>query len=128
MSTARYFVTEQEEAAKNWAIIQRCKKLQGDEVRLIDELRSFSLDWRLLGDKTGNRDFSYRVKEGNIEVLRVDMRQSTDSGDLRFVVDSSVAVKHFDLPAITALLTDLSETKKELALVKSQLHKLGVNL
>jgi hypothetical protein len=126
VSTARYFVTEQEEYAKNWEMLQRSKKLEADVVRLQDELRAYSLDWSLLGNKSSERDFSYRVNGENIEVLRIDVRETTDQGNPQFKVDSSVSVKHFDLMNIKKLLDDLTESKKELALVKSQLHKLGV--
>lgn len=126
MSTARYFVTEQEEAAKNWEMIQKSKKLEASIARLQSELRDFSIDWSVLGKKASERDFSYRINGDNIEILRVDVIQTTDASDPQFKLDSSVRAKHFDLASITVLLTDLTEAKKELALVKSQLHKLGV--
>jgi 5'-deoxynucleotidase YfbR-like HD superfamily hydrolase len=76
VSTARYFVTEQEEAAKNWEILQKSKNLEARVVRLQDELRQFSLDWSLPGKKACERDFSYRVDGENIEILRVDVVQT----------------------------------------------------
>ena len=126
VSTARYFVTEQEEAAKNWEMLQKSKKLEARVARLQDELRQFSFDWSLLGKKAHECDFNYRVDGENIEVLRIDVVKTTDPSDPQFKVDSSVRAKHFDLVSITALFADLTEAKKESALLKSQLRKLGV--
>jgi hypothetical protein len=128
VSIARYFVTDQEEAAKNWEMLQNGKALIAKVARLQDELRRFSLDWSLLGKLAADSSFSYRVDGERIEILCVDVFKTRDDSSPQFREESSVLAKHFDLPAITALLTELTGTKRELALAKSELRKLGVDL
>jgi len=126
MSTVRYFVSDQAEAAKNWEMLQRSKSLEAKLVRLHDELHQFSLSWTLLGNKTSDRSLGYQFNGDDIEVLKVDIHQTRDLGDPKYKVDLSVQSKHFELANIKTLLTDLTTTQKELATLKSQLQKLGV--
>src|SRR5271157_2612435 len=113
MSTVRYFVTEQEESAKNWEMLQRSKSLEAKLVRLHDELRQFSLSWTILGSKASDQSFSYQISGEDIEVLRVDMQQTLDDGDPKYKQDCSVQAKHFELANIRTLLTDLTERSEE---------------
>jgi hypothetical protein len=126
MSTARYFVTEQEEKAKNWEMLQRSKSLEAKLVRLHDELHQFSLSWTLLGNKASDRALIYQIGGDDIEALKVDIHQTRDLSDPKYKVDLSVPAKHFELANIQTLLTDLTVTKKELSRLKSELQKLGV--
>lgn len=130
MSTARYFVTEKDEAAKNWEMVERVKSLTATVARLEDELHGFSLDWSLLAKNTliSSRNVYYRIEGENIEILSVDAYQTRDQNEPKFKVDNSVKIKHFDSEKIKALLTDLSESRKELESAKAQLGKLGVKL
>jgi hypothetical protein len=120
-------VTEQEEAAKNWEMLQAGKALAAKVARLQDELRQFSLDWTLLGRESAEGKYSYRLNGENIDILRVDVYRTKDATDPQFSVQSSVRAKHFDLAVITTLLTELSDAKRDLALAREQLRKLGVD-
>lgn len=126
MSTARYFVSEQEEEAKNWQMLQQGKKLEAKLARLENELQRFSISWTILGQKSSDRSFSYRIGDEDIEVLRTDIFQTKDEENPKYKLECSVSSKHFELENIRALLIDLTETKKELASIKTQLRRLGV--
>src|SRR5580658_6514198 len=94
MSTARYFVTEQEEAAKNWQMIQQGKRLKATVARLENELLLFSVSWSKLGSVARTiEDIDYNAFHADSDNIKVSRPQSHDGG--KILVIATLPAAHF---------------------------------
>jgi hypothetical protein len=127
-SQERYFVTEQEEAAKIGEMVKRRRALRDSVTALEDELEKYAGSWRLLARLTEHvPPYDYRVESGKIEVLKLSMRMNPDQGNPEYDVQTDVPSTHFDIDLIKRLVTNLAESRASLASVQRKLKVLGVD-
>lgn len=128
MSSARYFVSEKDEAAKIGEMVQQRKSLKEKIAGLEHELSQFSMEWRMMSLISDDRNFSsdrYVFEGDDLKIMRRSI--VFGSQEENFKVDRTVSMKTFDREAIVRLLTDLSERRNELERVMRQLTPFGIN-
>lgn len=127
MSSVRYFVTEQDQAAKIGEMVQQRKSLKEKIATLEHELSQFSIEWSMMSRISDERNFSsdrYVFEGENLKVMHRSVRH--DSREENYTVGQTISLKRFDREAIIRLLTDLSETRTELDRVMRQLAPFGI--
>ena len=109
-------MTEEQEDAKNWRMLQQRNQIKGKLARLEDEMKRFAESW-----KTMERFFSspsgrsFKVDEKNIHVFN-------DRGDL-----GRVPLTHFNQEKIEDLIADFETSSEELQEANKRLKALGVD-
>lgn len=109
-------MTEEQEDAKNWRMLQQRKRIRERLARLEDEMKRFAESW-----KTMERFFSspsgrsFKVEEKNIHVFN-------DRGDL-----GRVPLAHFNAEKIEDLIVDFETSNEELREADRRLKALGVD-
>lgn len=128
MSSARYFVSEKDEAAKIGEMVQQRKSLKEKISCLEHELSQFSMEWRMMSLIPDDRNFSsdrYVFEGDDLKIMRRSI--VFGSQEENYKVDRTVSMKTFDREAIVRLLTDLSERRNELERVMRHLTPFGIN-
>jgi hypothetical protein len=117
MSTGRYFVTDEQEEAKNWRMVHNRKVFRGNLARLEDEMKQFAASWVKLGraaDSPRSRVFEFDEEE---------IWVTNDRGQ----PIERLPWRHFDKARIEDLLVDLKTAKGDLAMAEENVKALGID-
>jgi hypothetical protein len=116
MSTRSYFVTEEEEEAKNWRMLKQRNAIKGKLARLDDEMKRFSASWIKLGRLAGSPDGCvFKFDEEEIFVANG-----------RGQPLERLPWRHFERGRIEDLLADLQSSKEELEAADRNVKSLGI--
>ena len=117
MSTERYFVTEEQEEAKNWRMLKQRKAIRERLARLEDELKQFAASWTKMGrlaESPSGRAFKFDEEE----IFAVNDRGQPLE---------RIPWRHFDKSRIEDLLADLQSSKDELESADRNVKALGID-
>jgi hypothetical protein len=113
----RYFVTDEQEEAKNWRMLKHRKQIRERLARLEDEMKQFAASWTVLG-RTGSDPSGRSFKFDEEEIFVVNDR-GQPIGRLPW--------RHFERAKIEDLLADLQNSNEELESTHKSLKALGVD-
>jgi hypothetical protein len=116
MSTRSYFVTEEEEEAKNWRMLKQRNAIKGKLARLDDEMKQFSASWIKLGRLAGSPDGCV-FKFDEEEIFVVNGRGQPLE---------RLPWRHFERGRIADLLTDLQSSRDEFEAADRNVKSLGI--
>jgi hypothetical protein len=113
----RYFVTEEQEEAKNWRMLKQRQQIRERVARLEDEMKQFAASWTALG-RVGTNPNGRLFKVDDEEIFVVNDRGQPIE---------RLPWRHFDKAKIEDLLADLQNTNDELDSTNKRLKALGVD-
>lgn len=116
MSTGRYFVTQDQEEAKNWRMLKQRNQIREKVARLEDELKRLAGSWEAMARVCASP--SSRVFKFDEEIFAV---LNSHDGEI-----AKVSRRHFDQEKIEDLFADLENSKDELRAANESLRNLGV--
>jgi hypothetical protein len=120
MSTGRYFVTDDQLAAKKWRMLEDGKALKQRCEALEDEVKKFAASWTAMG-RLGS------MPHGSL--FRLDEKQILVLKSSRPMGESEVFPwKHFDADEIRNLLEDYERTRDEFEQKNESLKSYGIDL
>jgi sugar-specific transcriptional regulator TrmB len=116
MSTAGYFLTDEQLKAKKWDMQEEAKELKSRLASLEHELSKFTSSWTQAG-KTCTSSWSYQIGEKALEVVNPSQKCTI----------LTVPWVHFDAETIKRLLADIQTTKDAIVEANRGLRALGIN-
>jgi hypothetical protein len=115
MSTGRYFVTQEQEEAKNWRMLKQRKAIREKVARLEDEMKQFAASWTMLGRLAASGQI-FKFDEEEIFVVN-ERGQPIER----------IPWRHFDKGRVEDLFSDLQSSKDELETADRNIKALGVD-
>ena len=113
----RYFVTDEQEQAKNWRMLQQRNRIRERVARLEDEMKQFAKSWNILGRLGADpKSRTFNFDEDEIFVIN-ERGQPIER----------LPWRHFDKARIEDLLSDLQTCNDELRSTNENLKVLGVD-
>ncbi len=116
-------MTEQEETAKVGEMFMQRKSLKGRVAALEHEFMALAKEWGKLSHLAGAGNFAERyIIDGDEIRVMCPARFPGLQQERQYEKSLTISLKAFDREAITGLLVELSDTRKELEQVSRQLQ------
>lgn len=118
MSTGRYFVTDEQEEAKNWRMLKQRDALRATATRLENELKQFAASWAEMGRLCSrSQDWTFEIDDKGIAVFN----QHKTRDQIGYAPSL-----HFDWERIKLLIGNLQQSEEELVIANQELRALGI--
>jgi hypothetical protein len=119
ISTRGYFMTDRDEKAANWEILERYEKAKGHLVTIEDQLAQIGQNLMA---------FARTMKDSQGMSFEVQSHQIRVTNTLSGVDVTSILKEHVNWESLVRLISDLKETRKTKAELASRLKDLRVHI